>query len=120
MLFSGSLPPQGTVNVGFEVLSPANLRDIVSRSGANLTTQNLQAQITAEVTITGKLGGDTIKALPFTYPINVCTDCVVNNHGACPLTGMVSSGNACNVFQDGVVDCCTDASGNLICPGPTM
>jgi hypothetical protein len=119
VLFSGSLPPEGTVNVGFEVISPAQLRDIVSRSGANITGgQNLQAEVSAEVTITGKLGGDSIKALPFTYPISVCTDCIVNNIGACPATTTVSTGNACNMFQDGVVDCCSDGTGSLVCPAP--
>jgi hypothetical protein len=107
VLFSGSLPPSGTVNVGFEVITPAMLNSIVQMSGANISSQNLNAEVLAEVTIRGDLNGSEIEALPFYYPISVCTDCVV-----------VNLGNACNPFQDGIVDCCTDASNNLICPAP--
>jgi hypothetical protein len=119
-LFSGSLPPSGTVNVGFEVITPAIMRQIVGASGVNLATQALKAEVLAQVTIKGELGGDSIESKPFFYPISVCTDCVIVNRGTCPIMGTAASAtNPCNVFQDGVVECCTDASNNLICPGPT-
>jgi hypothetical protein len=65
-------------------------------------------------TIHGDLGGDEVSASPFHFPISVCTDCVVNIVGACPAAG-TQTGNPCNVFQDGVVDCCTSGS-QLVCP----
>lgn len=119
VLFSGSLPPSGSVNVGFEVITPSILRDIVTRSGANLTTSNLRAEVLATVTINGTLNGDNISALPFNYPISVCNDCVVIEHGTCPITDVttIQQGNACNLYQDGQVDCCRDSTGKLICPG---
>ena len=83
-LFSGSLPPNGTVNVGFEVITPAIMRQIVGSSGVNISTQKLKAEVLAQVTIKGELGGDSIESKPFFYPISVCTDCVVVNIGQCP------------------------------------
>lgn len=121
VLFSGSVGPEASANVLFEVMTPAQMRNILSMTGVNLSTSNLRAQVLAEVTIRGELGGDEVRSTPFSYPITVCTDCVVVNNGACPLTVSAPRlGNACNPFQDGVVDCCVDASGALVCPGPTM
>jgi hypothetical protein len=117
VLFSGSLPPNGTVNVGFEVIPPATAQRILSIAGYQ-AGQRMSAEVLAQVTIRGDLGGDEVTATPFYFPISVCTDCVVNVVGPCPAAG-TQTGNACNVFQDGVVDCCT--SGNqLVCPTQAM
>jgi len=114
VLFSGSLPPSGTVNVGFEVLTAAQIQNIVVTSGA-APSATLRAEVLAEVTIHGDLGGDDVEASPFFFPISVCTDCVVNNLGTCPILTTPRTGNACNPFQDGVLDCCTSGT-ELICP----
>ena len=75
----------------------------------------------AEVVIRGDINGSTITSAPYLYPITVCNDCVVSNLGACPLPSGVDvrTGNGCNPFQDGVVDCCTDADNRLVCPAAT-
>jgi hypothetical protein len=119
VLFAGALPPSGSVNVGFEVITPAILRNILSMSGVNLGTSDVNAEVLAEVTIRGDLGGNEVTSNPFQYPISVCTDCVVNVTGACPATGTPRTGDACNIFQDGVVDCCTAPDGDLVCPAST-
>lgn len=116
VLFSGSLPPDGTVNVGFEVIPPYVMQSIIGMSGADLAASDVRAEVSAEVTIKGDVGGDSISASPFTFPISVCTDCVVQNLGACPVTGTPATGNPCNPYQDGAIGCCTDASNNLVCP----
>jgi len=114
-LFSGSLPPSGTVNVGFEVITPAIMRQIVGMSGVDPNTQDLTAEVLAQVTIKGELGGDTIEAKPFFYPISVCTDCIVFSVGACDtFDGTLPNGNPCNPFQDGEYGCCSTAGG-LLC-----
>jgi hypothetical protein len=118
VLFAGSLPPAGSVNVGFEVIPPATLRTILGMSGAPAGA-NINAEVLASVVIRGDLGGDEITSNTFEYPISVCTNCVVVNNGACPMAGVPRTGDACNPFQDGIVDCCTDASGSLICPAST-
>ena len=116
-LFSASLPPAGTVNVGFDVIPVQTLRTILTASGAG-ATDKMTAEVLATVTMLGKLGGDDINGQPFQFPISVCNDCVVVDNGACPMTITAPrAGNACNVYQDGIVDCCRDASNNFICPG---
>jgi hypothetical protein len=118
VLFSGSIAPAASVNAFVDLIPPATLRSIAADSGADLAVDSLNAEVQAEVVIKGDLGGDSIESQPFYYPVTVCNDCVVVNNGSCPMTITAPrAGNACNPFQDGVVDCCIDASNNLICPG---
>lgn len=119
VLFSGSLPPNGTVNVGFEVIPPATAQRILALANY-VPGQMLSAEVLAQVTIRGELGGDEISASPFHFPISVCTDCVVNVLGPCPVMETPRTGNACNLFQDGIVDCCTNTSNQLVCPAPML
>ena len=68
----------------------------------------------------GTLAGSRIDAEPWLYAVQICANCVVFDHGACPMTvATLRTGNPCNVFQDGIVDCCED-TGGLLCPGRTM
>jgi hypothetical protein len=115
-LFSASLPPSGTVNVGFEMIPPQALRQILSASGAG-ATDSMRAEVLATVNILGTLGGDEIESAPFSFPVSVCNNCVVNIVGTCPLPSgtPVRTGNACNAFQDGAVDCCLNGD-SAICP----
>lgn len=116
VLFSGSLPPSGSANVAFEVLPVSTMHTIIAAAGAG-ADDSVNAEVTAKVTADGTMGGDRVDSAPFTYPITVCNDCVLVNHGACAdFMGMVRTGNACNPFQDGAVDCCTDDTGGLVCP----
>ncbi len=120
VLFSGSLGPGASINTFVDAIPPGTLRQIAAMSGANLTTDSFQAEVLASVVIRGVINEDTITSSTYEFPITVCNDCVIRNLGACPLPAMttVSAGNACNPFQDGVVDCCTDAANGLVCPAP--
>ena len=113
-LFSASLPPSGTVNVDFELIPRSTLRTIAMTAGTNI----LEAEVLATVRILGKFNGDDIESVPFQFPVTVCTDCVVNVTGPCTeFTGTPrSSGNACNPFQDGIIDCCQSDARGLVCP----
>ncbi|MDQ3365120.1 MAG: hypothetical protein M3680_06805 [Myxococcota bacterium] len=115
-LFSASLEPQGTTAASFDAVSATLLGELASKVTA---TGNVRIQLVATVKVYGDLGGSEIESVPFVYPVTVCTNCVTTNLGACPLpVGTVPrGGNPCNVFQDGNVDCCLDASGNKVCPG---
>lgn len=111
-LFSADLPPQGTANVAFGLI-PAGLIADAGKLGGTV-----HIEVLADVTIFGSLGGDRVDASPWQYPVTICNDCVVNNLGTCTM-GITASnkGNPCNVFQDGVVDCCTDGTtGAIRCP----
>jgi len=115
-LFSGSVTPGGTANVSFEIVPVSTIATIAQ--GAGLAAgDRLSAEVKALVKPFGTLGGSRVDGSPFQYPITVCNDCVVVDHGACPITGTVRTGDSCQPYQDGIVDCCTDAQNNLLCPG---
>jgi hypothetical protein len=113
-LFSGSLAPQGTANVAFEVLPVTTMHTIMATAGAG-SGDSVNAEVKATVKAFGTMGGSRVDATPFVYPITVCNNCVVNDLGACPVMGTIRKGNACNPFQDGPVDCCEGGAG-LVCP----
>jgi hypothetical protein len=120
-LFSGSVPPGGTVNAFVNAIPPATLRQIAAESGADLTMEAFNAEVLAQVVIRGEINDNNMTSAPYLFPITVCNDCVVSNLGSCPLPSgvQVRTGNSCNPFQDGVVDCCSDTMGRLVCPAAT-
>lgn len=114
-LFSASLPPAGTLNVGFELIPVQTLKAI--ETAAQAGAGSFTTEILASVTILGRLNGKQIDAVPFQFPVSVCNNCVVHDLGPCLglMASTVRSGNACNPFQDGTVDCC-ESGANLVCP----
>ncbi len=112
---SGSIPPGGLINVAFPIIP---VEDLMA-----LNTGSVQTEVVANVTVFGSEGGGNINAEPFTYGVTVCPKgaaCVVSDLGTCVgLTATVNLGNPCNPFQDGMVDCCDDKSGSLVCPAVT-
>lgn len=117
-LFSAPLAPAGTTAATFDAVSFGALAAIRAKVG--MTNQAVHAQIVSKATLFGDLGGDEIEGVPFVYPITVCNDCIVNTIAQCPVPvgTTVRTGNACNAFQDGNVDCCTQPDGRLLCPAP--
>jgi hypothetical protein len=117
--FSAPLPPNGGLSSAvFDLVPTAVVGEIERKVGAIPAGGRLNALVLATATIYGRLGGDEIDGLPFVYPVTVCNECVVNDLGPCG--GVKTSfvprpGNPCNVFQDGVTDCCTNGTA-LVCP----
>jgi len=120
-LFSGSLGPNnGTANVTMNLIPTSAITSIVTQAKP-AATDHLHAEVVADVTVYGQLGGDRVESLPFQYAVTVCNDCVINVIGACPISATPRVGDPCNVFQDLPVDCCTEpTSGNITCPARTM
>jgi hypothetical protein len=116
VLFAGYLPPDGYVNVGFEALSVPMIQSVVAMSGVDFSSSDLRAEVLTEVTVKGELGGDTISATPFSYPITVCSDCIAEVTGPCPVMEEPLTGNACNMWQDGHLQCCSNPDGTYTCP----
>jgi hypothetical protein len=124
-LFSGSLPPGGTVSTSFTIIPPAVLNGLtVTEAGGR--------EVLAKITPFGALGGtgDTIDGVTFYYPITICDyrvgPCVITNFSftenkfpACPFGPNAALGNpnGCNAFQDGAVNCCQTPGGPVVCPG---
>lgn len=121
-LFAGNIPPGGTVNVGVDAIPVGTLKSIAMMSGADLTstTERFDAEVVAELTIKGDVNGDSISSSKFVFPINVCSNCIFNNAGTCPMKTAPRTGDPCNSYQDGVVDCCLDTMAMpnaYLCPG---
>lgn len=118
-LFSAPLPPNGGLAATtFDVVPTAVLREIRRKVGALAAGSSLNALVVSTSTAYGDLGGKEITGLPFVYPVTVCTDCVIAVRGACSALDAdfeARTGNACNPFQDGIVDCCTSGT-SLVCP----
>jgi hypothetical protein len=116
-LFSGSIMPGGTANVGMDLIPTSVLQTIGSL--ATTTDMHVHAEVVGTVTAYGTMGGDKVTSEPFQFPVTVCNDCVIVDIGACTMmTAPSTTGNPCNVFQDGTVACC-EANGGLLCPaGP--
>ncbi|HEY0714573.1 MAG TPA: hypothetical protein VGF45_17945 [Polyangia bacterium] len=51
----------------------------------------------------------------FRFPLEICDGCLARVVGACPLQKLENAGHGCNIAQDQVVDCCTEARG-VRCP----
>lgn len=111
-LFSGSVPPEGTANVAFELVPES----VVQKVAALGFTSSVHVEVVATVTMFGTLDGNKLDAQPWQYPVTICNDCVLQNIGTCG-AGLTPKnfGNPCNMFQDGVVDCCVNG-GSLVCP----
>lgn len=117
-LFSGSVGPQGFANVAFDIVPLELLDAINAKIGSD--PGSLDAEVVANITVFGDIGGNEVDSDLFVYPVTVCTDCITNIIGSCdmvPTGTTVRIGDPCNPFQDGVVDCCI--SGNTtVCPAP--
>jgi hypothetical protein len=60
--------------------------------------------------------GTHMESDPFHFPVQVCSGCLANTVGPCPLAAAPTNlGNGCNPAQDVPVDCCTE-NGALVCP----
>lgn len=79
--------------------------------------------ITVKIQAVGELGGSTLESMPFYFPIELCSNCLVTRLNTCPETGAtewpkLSQSNSCGVPQDALVQCCDDSQKGLIClPG---
>lgn len=113
-LTSGSLAPNGgTGNFTFQIVPPDTIAAIKAATSNPVTLE-------ATVQVYGTLGGGQVNARPFTYPVTVCTDCLVVDGGPCAGSGAVmpKSTNPCQPYQDGTVTCCEGSGGSadLVCP----
>jgi hypothetical protein len=118
--FSAPLPPNGGLSSAvFDLVPTTVVSEIKRKVGAVPVGGRMNALVLATATVYGQLGGSEVNGLPFMYPVTVCDDCIVNNLGPCgevSVTFEPRTGNPCNAYQDGVIDCCTNAAGGAVCP----
>ncbi len=110
---SGSLTAGGATALAFDLVTADLLADLQD----DVTPDN-PVQLLASVTIFGDLDGSTVESNTFKYPVEICDGCLTNVLGSC--VGLeaseVGTGGACNLLQDGVLDCCTASDDSLVCP----
>lgn len=119
-LFTAPLAPnEGSVtDTRFELIPDGALAEIAASVGPG---EKLDTEVVASLVVFGDLAGDEVVSQAFQFPVTICSDCVIGNLApngtlpACPLTS-ARAGNACNPYQDGIVDCCLQ-DGALVCPG---
>lgn len=116
-LFSGSLAPNGgTTNVSFELIPKASIMALGSAS------QNVE--VVATITPYGSLGGGRIDGEPFQYPVTIVAPGNGIVTGVQPPVTCVGYmdppnapiSNACNMYQDGTLNCCISSTGATVCP----
>lgn len=116
----GSIEPNGgRGGFSFEITPPELLQLIEARLPApTMDNPFPRTAIDAQIQIFGTRGGGGGEedSNVFRYPIEVCIGCLENDMGACmslPAGFQARTGGACNVLQDGVVDCCDNF---MVCP----
>jgi len=121
-LFSAPLTPNGGLATGeFDLITPALLDELIAAKGNGILAvdaPSFRAELVATVVVYGDMAGSEITSQEFQYPVTICNDCIVNELGACPLpmgTVLTNTGNACNPYQDGNVDCCRMGA-DVVCP----
>lgn len=120
--FSAAVTPDnGTAGLGFSIV-PA---DLLRRIQPKLAAAGNSTILNVRVKVYGSMGGGDVESDAFYYPVTVCdgskVPCVIASTFTCGTPDItVREGNACNPFQDGIVDCCTTTTGGtttLRCPG---
>ena len=123
-LFSAPLPPNGGIADASFDLIPAGLTAAIAAKVGD-ATMAFRTEVIAKVVVYGDMSGNEVTSQEFQFPVTVCNDCVVHvlkdaatgTPLTCPVVAgtVVAPGNACNVYQDDPVDCCTMGT-SLVCP----
>jgi hypothetical protein len=120
-LFTAPLAPNaGSVtNTSFELIPEGALASIAASAGAD----GVETEVVGKLVVFGDLAGEEVTSQEFQFPVTICSNCVTAAFGlaaypTCPVMAAGRQGNACNPFQDGVVDCCVDSNNDVVCPAP--
>ena len=112
-----NIPAGGLASFAFEVLPKGLLDEIDNRLADGQSTQ-----VVAQVEVLGTLDGSDVESNLFSYPIEVCKGCLIQNLGSCEsiISEEINTGGVCQALQDGILDCCTNAEGALVCPAQNL
>jgi hypothetical protein len=109
--WAGTIEPGGGLLAAAVGVIPSGLaRAIRSKQ----LTANGPINLKARVRAVGQRRDGDVESSEFVFPIKVCEGCLIANLRECPYTA-TNLGNACNIAQDAVVDCC-QAGASLTCP----
>lgn len=109
--WAGTLEPGGRLPAGVGVI-PAELARQLRATRVLDTAQTVP--LTVRVRAVGQRSDGEIESKEFVYPIEACQGCLIADLRPCPYMPL-RTGNACNISQDSMVDCCS-AGVELTCP----
>jgi len=110
--WSGTVDPGGGNTAASVTVVPGEVARQIAASGVLNTLSSVG--LFARVTAVGDTLSDAVESREFVYPIFACNHCLISFLAACPYAA-VNKGNACNIAQDGMVDCCGEGEA-LQCP----
>jgi hypothetical protein len=112
--WSGTIEPGGGLRSARVSAISAELARRLRDTG-DLRQKAAYLQLGVRLRVAGERSGG-VTSDPFVFPIRVCDGCLIGNVESCPFAAAPTNpGNACNVAQDDVVDCCTSGAA-LTCP----
>ena len=116
--FAAPIAPNGGItDAEFVGLSKEFLGAMRDKYG---NTAGFETEVIINAVVYGDLAGSEVTSQKFQFPVTVCTNCVLNTVGMCPLppgSVVTSAPSTCSAFQDGYTECCTvPVTGELQCP----
>ena len=112
--WSGVIDPGGGLKSARVAVITAELARRIRDTG-DLRAKGSFLQLGARIRVSGDRSG-AVESDAFLFPIRVCDGCLIGHVESCPLSAApANAGNACNIAQDDVVDCCTTGD-TLTCP----
>ena len=109
---SAFIAPGDTSSVPVTATSPVLVDELRARVPAGE-----EALIFLSVELFGTLAGSPVRSSELRFPVRVCTNCLVQNIGACSdVDEMGAAGHPCGLVQDVLLQCCENSLGDTICP----
>ena len=108
------IPPNDISSISVAGTSQAMVDELRNRVPAGE-----EALIFLNIEFFGTLGGSSVRSTQLRFPVQVCTNCLVQVIGSCsalPDGFEASPGHACGLVQDVPVQCCEDSAGGTVCP----
>jgi hypothetical protein len=112
--FSAPIAPNGGVtDVLFELIPPEVGAALAAKTGFTTTVAQ------TSFTVVGDLAGGDVTSQKFQYSVTISSGGFQHDNGPCAALSasfVPRVGNPCNAGQDGIIDCCTDATNHAVCP----
>mgnify|MGYP001825943600 CR=1 FL=1 len=106
---SGTITPGGTAEIGYFPVVPAALVAYLNFPSGH------RPMIVATIQVEAEQNGSTVESAEYSFPIELCSGCLVRDVGGCPTEDDTYTTNSCGLPQDEPVTCCTDSVAGFHC-----
>ena len=97
--------PAESVAVPVELIPSACVSKLTAPDGSS---------VQVSMQFVGTSNNNTVKSNTMKFTVNLCKGCLQNNVGACCMPAV--NFGLCNPGQDAPIDCCTNGTGQTVCP----